>query len=1012
MKLPLCSAPSTHLMQIPPMLHRNRPSQSLGNAHLHRLAPNATGRTEPTGPATLQTPALAPAHPEPTVRDPLVVPDLSTLRIDTPMLAQRQVLKLRLANDLDVLLISDPGIARSGASLTVRAGSYDNPPQGEGMAHFIEHMLFMGTRKYPGENAYTRYLADYAGDHNAYTAADHTQYMLACNNAGFAGAIERLASFFTEPLFAAGALLRERQAVNAEFLRYHDSEAFRQNMVAAQLANPEHPASRFTIGSLASLANIDSAQLHAWHEQHYSANLMHLVLYSEQPLSSLRALAEAHFSHVPNRNLKPRVTTADPMSPRACGHLTYVASRKKSEALLSMSWSVPEALAADMSHIPLPLVGYVLGHGHAHGLQAHLKALGWANSVQPQVQRLLGGSGELNLAIELTEEGARHHEEILSLCFAAIGQVQKLGLPEYIFDEVAQTALRQYRFQSRDEPFATVTRHGRGLLYEALATYPDVITAPTAYSPEAIAAVAKALTPQTCAMMLSAHPDLVPWTTDKTEPYMGVAYRTMPVDEAQLQGWQKATAPEANFAIVPRNPFIPGNLTTAPLADDAPTAAAPKVIQDDDFGKIYFARDVYEKNPEIWWTFNIKSSRLTTPSAQDKVLSELYAAAVWDALSPTIDAASVAGLEGTVAPGSNGFAVQVSGFADKAPLFLKMLLEQLCNTEVSPSKFEEIKSTQLLAYADARRHSAITVARDTLGAVRDVAYLSPQACYEALKKVTLEDVQGFMRRALAKTYVVATLLGSMGKDVESNVLGLLKTYLAGAPCPELRGFDHRVQPLPPQALSVSDVAECDASTVLISLDHGPFDIQSGAAQQILEAAVSERFFDALRTKQKAGYAVAAYAENHKERLYSNFLVENNRHSVGDVRARIEQFIESFVDGLQDGSIDAAEYARLQQATRLVLEEPNRALSNEGRRLHSAIMRHGDIARAQKVAAAIGALPYEAFAAWVQANLGPANRRRLAILISGTVAPAGAITYCDTSIAQARQQAASDTPASN
>ena len=139
------------------------------------------------------------------------------------------------------------------------------------------------------------------GPITAYTAADHTQYMLACDNAGFAGAVERFASFFTEPLFAPGSLQREREAVNAEFLRYHDEEAFRQSMVAARLANPEHPASHFTIGSLASLAKVDSDHLRAWYEAHYSANLMHLVLYSDQPLPTLRALAEAHFAGVPNR---------------------------------------------------------------------------------------------------------------------------------------------------------------------------------------------------------------------------------------------------------------------------------------------------------------------------------------------------------------------------------------------------------------------------------------------------------------------------------------------------------------------------------------------------------------------------------------------------------------------------------------------------------------------------------------------------------------------------------------
>ena len=429
------------------------------------------------------------------------------------------------------------------------------------------------------------------------------------------------------------------------------------------------------------------------------------------------------------------------------------------------------------------------------------------------------------------------------------------------------------------------------------------------------------------------------------------------------------------------------------------------MLQDDDFARIYFARDVYERNPEISWTLGHQVPSPDNPTAHDRVLSELYAAHCQRRPIPNHRCRFIGGAYGTVTSTTGGFGVRIDGFADKAPLLLEKLLQQLRSTEDPQDKFEEIKSTLQHAYADARRHSAIAVARDTLDAVRNVAHVSPQACYEALKQVTRDDVQQFAERALDKTYVVATLLGSMDEQVGAAVQDLLRKHMAGAPCPELRGFDRRVLPWPSQAMSVSDNAECDASTVLISLDHGPFDIQSSAAQKLLEAAISERFFDTLRTKQKAGYAVAAYAENYRERLYSNFLVENNRHSVEDVRARIEQFIEGFVDGLQDGSIDETEYARLQQATRLVLEEPNRALANEGDRLHASAIRHGDIARAQKVADAIGALPYERFFCLGHREPGVTQRRRLAVLITGTVAPAGAVSYENASIAQARQRAA-------
>ena len=62
---------------------------------------------------------------------------------------------LRLPNDLRCLLVQDHGVEKSGACLTVGGvGSILDPPHANGLAHFLEHMLFLGTKKYPQENHY------------------------------------------------------------------------------------------------------------------------------------------------------------------------------------------------------------------------------------------------------------------------------------------------------------------------------------------------------------------------------------------------------------------------------------------------------------------------------------------------------------------------------------------------------------------------------------------------------------------------------------------------------------------------------------------------------------------------------------------------------------------------------------------------------------------------------------------------------------------------------------------
>src|SRR4051794_6407092 len=68
-----------------------------------------------------------------------------------------------LENKLQVLLISDPSTDKASAALDVHVGSLSDPKQVAGLAHFCEHLLFMGTETYPEENNYSKFLSFHGG---------------------------------------------------------------------------------------------------------------------------------------------------------------------------------------------------------------------------------------------------------------------------------------------------------------------------------------------------------------------------------------------------------------------------------------------------------------------------------------------------------------------------------------------------------------------------------------------------------------------------------------------------------------------------------------------------------------------------------------------------------------------------------------------------------------------------------------------------------------------------------
>ncbi|MFN2331457.1 MAG: insulinase family protein, partial [Halomonas sp.] len=103
-------------------------------------------------------PAAAEHHPEADaiteVVSPLVSPHDS-----------RDYRVLTLENGLTALLVSDPDADKAAASMNVSVGSAQDPEDLDGLAHFLEHMLFLGTEPFPEADAYQGYISRRGGSH-------------------------------------------------------------------------------------------------------------------------------------------------------------------------------------------------------------------------------------------------------------------------------------------------------------------------------------------------------------------------------------------------------------------------------------------------------------------------------------------------------------------------------------------------------------------------------------------------------------------------------------------------------------------------------------------------------------------------------------------------------------------------------------------------------------------------------------------------------------------------------
>ena len=167
----------------------------------------------------------------------------------------RQYRHLVLANGLTVLLVQQADSEKSAAALTVNVGHFDDPIEREGLAHFLEHMLFLGSAAYPQAGELQQFISEHGGSHNAWTGTEHSQFYFDLEQQYFADGLSRFAAMFTAPLFSSDYVEKERQAIEAEFSLKLKDDSRRIYQVHKESINPAHPFAKFSVGNAQTLAD-------------------------------------------------------------------------------------------------------------------------------------------------------------------------------------------------------------------------------------------------------------------------------------------------------------------------------------------------------------------------------------------------------------------------------------------------------------------------------------------------------------------------------------------------------------------------------------------------------------------------------------------------------------------------------------------------------------------------------------------------------------------------------------
>ena len=292
----------------------------------------------------------------------------------------KQYQPLTLKNGLRVLLVHNEETQKSAAALAVNAGHFSDPIDRQGLAHFLEHMLFLGTEKYPDGSEYQKFISQYGGSNNAWTATEHTCFFFDINHLHFSEALDRFSQFFIAPLLSKEFINKERKNIDAEFKLKLKDDIRRLYDVHKETINPSHPFAKFSVGNSETLADRENEDLKEtisqFFQQHYHAQAMTLVVEGPQSIDELTSLVTEKFSNVKSSDVAS-ILPDEPLYLPDHQQITLRVQPIKNDRQLIVSFAMP-SIEHLYRHKPESLLAYLIGHEGPNSILSLLRQKQWA----------------------------------------------------------------------------------------------------------------------------------------------------------------------------------------------------------------------------------------------------------------------------------------------------------------------------------------------------------------------------------------------------------------------------------------------------------------------------------------------------------------------------------------------------------------------------------------------------------------------------------------------------------
>ncbi|GJJ72576.1 insulysin [Entomortierella parvispora] len=826
--------------------------------------------------------------------------------IEKPADDKRLYRLIRLKNDMEVLLIHDPESDKAAASMNVHVGSSSDPDNMQGLAHFLEHLLFLGTSKYPRENDYIEYLASHSGSRNAFTSRENTNYYLDVGRDHLEGALDRFAQFFISPLFNQDCQEREARAVDSEYKMNLQNDMWRMFYLEKHLCSRQNPYWKFDIGNLESLQDIPARdglnvrdEIIKFYRSFYSSNIMKLVILGQEPLDQLSLWAVEKFSEVKNLHVQRSPCPYPPLTQQELQRIVYA---KPVKDIKKMTIRIPiPSVSAHYASRPAGIIGHLIGHEGGGSLFSLLKKKGWANTLSSSASEMTLGHDTFTISIGLTNEGLIHHEEVIVLIFQYIKMLQEKGIPSHIYDEVFSLTHMEFRYKDQSRAAVYVQEVGRSMH--------------KGYAPEMVlsgAHLLRDINPKLVmsyihelqidrwkAMVVSPDLSIIPGgELTAVEYWYRAEYHVASVSSSLVAKLQTLEL-HPDLHVPTPNPYIPAILDSNQTEKIPDSLVRPVLIKNTPISRLWHKQDTIFGTPKVNINFRLHSP-VAISSPSNHVQSKLMVHLVKDTLEEEAYGATLAGLSYSFTSTMDGMILKISGYSEKANILLERIIHALKTLTPGQDQFRRVKDRLETDLKNTDHQRVDVQASYFMKYLRSERRWLYSEQLEELQQVTLDEFQLFHRQVFSRVHIEGLVHGNMsdsqallsGEIVERNLAS--KSLL---PSQQVHGRSV-IMPEKFKAILVHEVPDPVETNSAVNYyiqfqNQSSGDVTKRETDRVLAQIVShiakEPCFSQLRTIEQLGYSVHCSFLADGSNIGISIQVQSTRDPMY-VENRIEEFL--------------------------------------------------------------------------------------------------------------------------